>query len=467
MILPPIRWTTIAAVWTAYCHACLIVCRSRFPFLTAYLSDINNLYGEMLHYEAMDRLSMVLLWSYSIGVLVVFYAATRFYAPSLSTLFSLEHKPSAYVAIGAIGLAWLLLILAYYVKHADLGHYRWRIALVGFLTTYPFLLLLSGGAPLVVLLLLFLSIGYITVYADWRLAWLMLLFVSINIFLLEIWLPGEIILGPWRHDIFFAVFGGLMVLMTIFSSIVGRNYREAIVLLAYAKRRNDDFLIIASHEFKTPLTSMKAYMSILQQQCKHLADSSSLTYVAKVNDQLNHLIGLVQDMIEVSKIQSGHAPIRLERIGIDGLVLHAIQETRSLHVHRHILLEGRAYSPVFGDRTRLRQVLLNLLSNAVKYSPEDSSVLVRVVEARDKIVISVIDDGIGIARLDQAHIFEPYFRSTASQRDTIPGGLGMGLYICTEIIKAHRGRLWVESELGQGSVFSFMLPLSGGKGLTL
>jgi signal transduction histidine kinase len=104
--------------------------------------------------------------------------------------------------------------------------------------------------------------------------------------------------------------------------------------------------------------------------------------------------------------------------------------------------------------------MVNLLSNAMKYSPTSDKVVVKVAEARDKVIISVQDFGIGIPKTELSRIFDPYYRSENAQREDVPGGLGMGLYISAEIIKRHGGRIWVDSEEGAGATFSFLLPLA-------
>ena len=184
-----------------------------------------------------------------------------------------------------------------------------------------------------------------------------------------------------------------------------------------------------------------------------------LTKTNKMDDQLNKIIGLVRDLLDISRIQSGQMQFNQEMVSIEALVEKAVEEVQALSRKHQIEVVGNQRVLVCGDRIRLSQLLVNLLSNAIKYSPEADKVVVTIKSARDRVVVEIQDFGIGISLTERQKVFEPYFRGRAQQREDVPGGLGMGLYICNEIIRRHNGRLWFESVPGEGSTFSFLLPL--------
>jgi len=164
------------------------------------------------------------------------------------------------------------------------------------------------------------------------------------------------------------------------------------------------------------------------------------------------------DLLDLSKMQTGQLVYREECFDMDALVqeiVENVQETTSTH---HLLLEGQTQAEVFGDRDRIGQVLINLLNNAIKYSSQADRVLVRVAKDQHRVVVTVQDFGIGIAKEHQNKIFERLYQVTDSNENTYPG-LGIGLYISCEIVKRHGGQLWVESEKGKGTTFYFTLPL--------
>jgi signal transduction histidine kinase len=204
---------------------------------------------------------------------------------------------------------------------------------------------------------------------------------------------------------------------------------------------------------------MKGYVEVLERRLKRSGSVGLVEYTDKLDDQLSKMAGLVRDLLDISKIQSGQLAIRRERISINTVVAQSVEEVQGLLHHHHVVVHGWCNTPVLGDPVRLEQVLVNLLSNAIKYSPTADRVVIRVVESKAQVVISVQDFGMGIAKNEQATIFEPYFRSQHMERTDVPGGLGMGLYIAKEIIVWHGGRIWLDSELNKGTTFSLSLPL--------
>lgn len=221
------------------------------------------------------------------------------------------------------------------------------------------------------------------------------------------------------------------------------------------EERKDDFINIASHELKTPLTSAKIFSQVLQKRLNTHKDIQVVDIANKLNIQLIKLEELVRNLLDITKMKKGKLPIIKKKISIKDLVEEVVEEIKLISP-QEIFLNWKARDVVYVDKDRIRQVLTNLLTNAVKYSPEDKEVVISARTNKKNVEISVRDFGIGIPKQEHKKIFSKFYQ--ASGRDTFPG-LGLGLYISSEIIKQHGGKMWVESETGKGSTFYFTLPL--------
>lgn len=224
------------------------------------------------------------------------------------------------------------------------------------------------------------------------------------------------------------------------------------------EQKKNEFISIASHELKTPLTTVKAFTQILLRQENLRKDKRSSYFLESIDAQVNRLNLLISDLLDVSKIEAGRLSFTLKDVVIDELVKNVIvdfQYTTQSHV---IVKEGASHAVVSGDEHRLEQVLINLISNAVKYSPDAEQVIVRLHDEKDKVVVSIQDFGIGIPADEQERVFERFFRSEKQKASDV-AGFGLGLFITKEIIDRHGGKLWLESKEGKGSTFSFSLPL--------
>ncbi len=225
------------------------------------------------------------------------------------------------------------------------------------------------------------------------------------------------------------------------------------------EQRKDDFISMASHELKTPLTSTKAFIQMLGKTSAVTRDKKAFEYVNRINNQINRLTTLISDMLDVSKIEAGKLILRKERFLLDKMVEETVEDVQTTSETHSIIFRGASKKQFYGDRERLAQALTNLLSNAIKYSPHSNKVIVDIKTESDSIIISVKDYGVGIPLEYQNRIFERFYR--VKERRTVQfGGLGMGLSIALDIVKRHGGSIWVESKKDKGSSFYISLPIA-------
>jgi two-component system CheB/CheR fusion protein len=222
------------------------------------------------------------------------------------------------------------------------------------------------------------------------------------------------------------------------------------------EQEKDEFIGIASHELKTPLTTAKAYMQLLEMSMEQKNDKD-LLFAQKASSSIDRLNDLISELLDVSKIQNGKLNMNVAPFNFNEMLAGAIQDVQ-LTTFTHIIIKsGNAGKSCNGDKERIQQVIINLLTNAVKYSPTSNKVFVHVAEKNGEITVSVKDSGIGILKENIQKIFERYYREEG--RATQFQGLGIGLSICNEIIKRHNGRIWAESEVNKGTTFYFTLPI--------
>lgn len=235
---------------------------------------------------------------------------------------------------------------------------------------------------------------------------------------------------------------------------IGHDISDRIEL----ERRKDDFISIASHEFKTPLTSLKGFTQILMQKPQNL-EPTHLIYLEKMCGQIEKLNQLVTDLLAVAQIQNGKMQLNKKQFKIDDLVKEVVEDMKQQISHHQMIVEiPKSPDPILADRYRINQVLVNLISNAVKYSPKADKIIVKATKHKNRIIISVQDFGIGVFKKNQTQIFDRFFQAKNKIRES-SSGLGLGLFICSEIVRGHKGRIWVKSTKGEGSTFSFSLPM--------
>jgi signal transduction histidine kinase len=224
------------------------------------------------------------------------------------------------------------------------------------------------------------------------------------------------------------------------------------------EKQKDDFIAIASHELKTPVTTIKAFAQILRKKWSEASDAESKHFLQKMDLQVDKLTVLIRQLLDVGKLQSGELKIHKQMFNLDSLIENIIDDFQQTTETHTIIKDGKLGTKIRADKNLITQVLNNLISNAIKYSPEAKKVIVKVKKQPNEVLIGVQDFGIGIPKESREKIFDRFFRINDTNGQRFPG-LGLGLYISKEIISKHNGRVWVESNGSKGSTFFFTLPV--------
>ena len=238
------------------------------------------------------------------------------------------------------------------------------------------------------------------------------------------------------------------------------NFRDVTLKMEMEKQK-DIFLNMVSHELKTPVTSLKVITHVLTGQLERNKDFENIRYLQKMADQTNRLIRLINDLMDLNKIGDTAFTFRHEVFNLAQTLAEATEEIQLLTTTHRIHFkagDNAEDTTVLGDQERITQVLVNLLTNAIKYSPGEEEIIVSVAIQGNEVICTVEDFGIGIEDEDHSKVFERFFRSQKSVATLFPG-LGIGLYISAEFIRAHQGRIWIESKADKGTTFCFSLPL--------
>jgi PAS domain S-box-containing protein len=239
---------------------------------------------------------------------------------------------------------------------------------------------------------------------------------------------------------------------------LGYTIIENISLQHELKKQRENFISIASHELKTPLTSLQGSLQMMHRIIdKDTVITDKLKKLSETSKRsILKLSALVGDLLDSTKISKGQLNLNISNFSISELVDKCCSHVR-LEGKYHITYKGDLSLKVRADEQKIDQVLVNFVNNAVKYAPESKEIIVEVVEFSDKIKVAVIDYGEGIPEDKIPYIFNSYYQVNNAAHNI--QGLGLGLYISAEIIKKHEGEIGVESEIGKGSTFWFTLPL--------
>lgn len=227
-----------------------------------------------------------------------------------------------------------------------------------------------------------------------------------------------------------------------------------------AESRKDEFIGIASHELNTPLTSIKGYLQLARASLEQQRIPQTKLFLERSEKQVNRLHMLVSELLDTTRIESGKLKFHYQYFDFEPFLRGAVDNIGEVYPGKHIVIRGEGLGAVrvLGDENRLEQVVLNYLSNAIKYAPGSDEVEVDVsLLEKGRIQVSITDHGIGIPLEKQPQLFEKFYR--VDEAATHFQGLGMGLYICAEIIRGHQGEYGMISEPGVGSTFYFRIPL--------
>jgi PAS domain S-box-containing protein len=256
---------------------------------------------------------------------------------------------------------------------------------------------------------------------------------------------------------------GTRVPILLGTAYIPGSHDEAISLVVdlterkQLERQKDEFISIASHELKTPVTSLKAYAQVLSKRMAKKGDMDAAKHLTKMDNQLDKLTNLIKDLLDVTKIEAGKLVFKEDFFDLNELIAETVEEMQRTTERHRIVIDGHVTRKLYGDRDRIGQVVTNFLSNAIKYSPDAEKVIVSVKENKDDVTICVQDSGVGIPKEMQTKVFDRFFRVNDTRGKTFPG-LGLGLFISADIIKRQKGKIWVESEVGKGSTFCFSIP---------
>jgi two-component system sensor histidine kinase VicK len=223
--------------------------------------------------------------------------------------------------------------------------------------------------------------------------------------------------------------------------------------------RKNDFIAMVSHELKTPLTSIKAYVQMLTMKTKQSGDAFTTDIINKASTQVNKMTNMINSFLNVSRLEAGKIHLDKKVFNIEELAKTVIEEM-SVNSHGHTIY-FKACKPliVYADYEKIGHVLTNLISNAMKYSSAGKPIEIACEQMEKEVQISVKDEGVGIPSQDIGRLFERYYR-VENKNAPMVSGFGIGLYLSAEIVQRHNGRIWVESDVSKGSTFYFTVPLA-------
>lgn len=248
-----------------------------------------------------------------------------------------------------------------------------------------------------------------------------------------------------------------------------RTYRQVneteAILLAFedaterinVERQKDDFIGTVSHELKNPLTSIQIFSELLKNHLNRANDKKGTIFLEKLEQQVKKLNELMASFTNVYKIQTGQLKLKKDLFNVSDLVGEVVSDFQYSGAAYEIVNKVDSKGEVFADKKRIRQVLVNLISNAIKYSPDVKKVVLISEDEKERVVICIRDFGRGVPEREQQMIFSRFYRSKSDEKDRV-SGLGLGLYISAQIVKQHKGGIWVKSVPGKGSSFYFSLP---------
>ena len=248
-------------------------------------------------------------------------------------------------------------------------------------------------------------------------------------------------------------------LSTLFERAAWRETVSELRELKQQMQLQEDFVSTISHELRTPLGFIKGYSTSLLRQDTSWDEETQKEFLTIIDEEADRLSLLIENVLESARLQSKTLPLRFQPLRLDAVLRDVIMRLRTRHKDLDVSMDLKPAPPIQGDGVRLAQVFENLFTNAIKYAP-GAPIIVLLNQVGGNIVISFMDRGPGIPAESLPHIFERFYRVRSERTIT---GTGLGLYICRQIIKAHRGKIWAESTPGQGTTFFIELPINPAK----
>jgi PAS domain S-box-containing protein len=259
-----------------------------------------------------------------------------------------------------------------------------------------------------------------------------------------------------------AIAGGICIVEDITES---KKAREALIhaknVAEEASRTKSEFLSNVTHELRTPLNAIMGFSDLLQESIEDKLNENQRKYLNNIIAGGKDLLDVINNILDVSNIEAGKTNLELEDIHLEGLVQDVMTEMSSFASKKNIALQMELDPQVESirvDRNKLQQILINLVSNAIKFGKEKGFVKIRSKQMHDTLHIEVIDNGIGISTEDQQRLFKPFIQLDSSSTRKYKGN-GIGLYIVKQFVDLHGGNVWLESEIGKGSTFTFTISL--------
>lgn len=231
-----------------------------------------------------------------------------------------------------------------------------------------------------------------------------------------------------------------------------------VTIYKQVEREREDIIGFVAHELRNPLANIVLCNEIMSESIKENRTDDLDDLLMRSKNNVMRLNKMIAELYDAAKVNSGHLLLEISTFNFGAMIREAIKTVEVLHPSYNIIVEGEGDITVKGDRHRLIQVVTNYLSNGIKYSNGHTDVVLNMHYTPDRVVVAVKDNGLGISKKHLPHIFERFFRAEKTKNLE---GIGLGLYLCRQIIHAHKGQVWAESEEGKGSTFYFSIPIAG------
>jgi len=246
------------------------------------------------------------------------------------------------------------------------------------------------------------------------------------------------------------------LLSMVFERVTWREMHEELHDLKRQMQLQEDFVSTISHELRTPLGFIKGYSTSLLRKDTNWDEETKLEFLTIIDEEADRLALLIENVLESARLQSKTLPLRFQPLRLDAVLRDVIQRIRARYKELDVNMDIQSTPSIHGDGVRMAQVFENLFTNAVKYAP-GAPISILLKEVGNSILVSFTDRGPGIPKESLPLVFERFYRVRSERTVT---GTGLGLYICKQIIEAHRGKIWAESNPGQGTTFFIELPIT-------